>query len=319
MNNRIIVVTGATSMIGTAIIRAYLNNTVETIYAVVRPNSKNLYRLPNDPRIKVIECAAEEYGNLKNIIQEKCDTFFHIAWDGTGATRSKSTYGQAQNILYTLTALKVAKELGCEKYVGSGSQAEYGRLDVPKINEDSPTKPVIPYGIAKLAAGQLALIEAEKLDIDCFWVRIFSVYGLYDKSTTMISNAIPKMKAGKRMSFTPAVQKWEYLYADDAGRAFYLIGEKSHGRKVYCLGSGEARELKEFIYILRDTVNPNAELGIGDIPYKGTEVMNLCADISRIQNDTGWSPEIQFEEGIRLLITNDTNWSILHDNGHLII
>ena len=109
MNNRIIVVTGATSMIGTAIIRAYLNNTVETIYAVVRPNSKNLYRLPNDPRIKVIECAAEEYGNLKNIIQEKCDTFFHIAWDGTGATRSKSTYGQAQNILYTLTALKLQK------------------------------------------------------------------------------------------------------------------------------------------------------------------------------------------------------------------
>ena len=302
MNNKIIVVTGATSMIGTAIVRAYLRNSVKTIYAVVRPNSKNLYRLPNDQRIKVVECAADEYTNLINTIQEKCDTFFHIAWDGTGATRNKSTYGQAQNILYTLTALKVAKELGCEKFIGSGSQAEYGRLDVPQIDEDSPTKPVIPYGIAKLAAGQLALVEAEKLDIDCFWVRIFSVYGPYDKPTTMISNAIPKMQAGERMAFTAGVQKWEYLNADDAGRAFYLIGEKSHGRKVYCLGSGEAKELKEFIYTLRDIVNPEAELGIGDVPYKGTEIMNLCADISRIHDDTGWSPEISFEEGIRSLL-----------------
>lgn len=302
MNNKIIVVTGATSMIGAAIVRAYLRNSVKTIYAVVRPNSKNLYRLPNDQRIKVVECAADEYTNLINTIQEKCDTFFHIAWDGTGATRNKSTYGQAQNILYTLTALKVAKELGCEKFIGSGSQAEYGRLDVPQIDEDSPTKPVIPYGIAKLAAGQLALVEAEKLDIDCFWVRIFSVYGPYDKPTTMISNAIPKMQAGERMAFTAGVQKWEYLNADDAGRAFYLIGEKSHGRKVYCLGSGEAKELKEFIYTLRDIVNPEAELGIGDVPYKGTEIMNLCADISRIHDDTGWSPEISFEEGIRSLL-----------------
>ena len=35
-----------------------------------------------------------------------------------------------------------------------------------EINEDSPTKPVIPYGMAKLAAGQLALVEAKKLGID---------------------------------------------------------------------------------------------------------------------------------------------------------
>lgn len=302
MNNKIVVITGATSMIGTAIIRAYLHNDVETIYAVVRPNSPNLQRLPNDHRIKVIECTANEYANLTSIIREKCDTFFHVAWDGTGATRSKSIYGQAQNILFTLTALKVAKDLGCEKFIGAGSQAEYGRLDLPQIDEDSPANPVIPYGIAKYAAGKLTLVEAEKLDIECFWVRIFSVYGLFDKPTTMISNAIPKMKAGERMAFTPAIQRWDYLNADDAGRAFYLIGEKSHGRKVYCLGSGEAKELKEFIYILRDIVNPDVEVGIGDIPYKGTEIMNLCANISRIQNDTGWRPKISFEEGIRKII-----------------
>ena len=100
------------------------------------------------------------------------------------------------------------------------------------------------------------------------------------------------------MSFTPAIQKWDYLYCDDAGRAFYLIGEKSHGRKVYCLGSGEAKELKEYIYTIHNIVNPESELGIGDIPYKGTEIMNLCADISRLNEDTDWTPMVSFDTGI---------------------
>lgn len=305
MNNRIIVVTGATSMIGTAIIRAYLEINAEKIYAVVRPNSQNVYRIPQDERIEIVECEADNYAALTNLIKTQCDTFFHIAWDGTGATRNKSTIGQAANILYTLNALNTAKELGCTKFIGAGSQAEYGRLVVPKISENSPTKPIIPYGIAKLAAGQLALVEAEKLNIDCFWVRIFSVYGLYDKPTTMISNAIKKMKAGERMSFTPAIQKWDYLYCDDAGRAFFLIGEKSHGRKVYCLGSGQSKELKEYIYTMQRIVNPSCEIGIGDIPYKGTEVMNLCADITLLNHDTCWKPVISFEKGITNLLNSE--------------
>ncbi|WP_024860079.1 NAD-dependent epimerase/dehydratase family protein [Ruminococcus flavefaciens] len=300
--NKTIIVTGATSMIGTAIIREYLRNDVKRIYAVVRPDSQNISRLPHDERITIVESEVSGYGKLTDLINDKCDVFFHIAWDGTGATREKSTVGQANNIIYTLNALAAAKTLGCVKFVGAGSQAEYGRLDVPEISEESPTKPVIPYGIAKFAAGQLALAEARKIDISCFWVRIFSVFGLYDKNTSMISNAVQKMKAGERMSFTPALQRWEYLHCDDAARAFYLIGEKSVGQKVYCLGSGQPRQLKEFIYAIRDIVNPYAELGIGDIPYKGTEVMNLCADITLLNHDTGWKPEIDFDEGIKRLV-----------------
>lgn len=301
--NKKIIITGATSMIGTAIIRAYLKNKVERIYAVVRPNSNNVSRIPVDSRVSIVYCHANEYGDLANRIGEHCDSFFHIAWDGTGATRSKSTIGQAQNIIYTLQALQSAKELGCERFIGSGSQAEYGRLDVDKISEFSPTKPDIPYGISKLAAGQLALVESEKLGIDCFWIRIFSVYGLFDKSTTMISTAISKLSSGERMSFTPAIQKWDYLNADDAGNAFFMVAEKSKGHKVYCLGSGQANELKEYIYMLRDIVNPSAQLGIGDIRYKGDEIMNLCADISLIKQETGWEPHITFECGIRELFS----------------
>lgn len=301
MNKRI-VVTGATGMIGSSIIAEYLKHDVEKIYAVIRPGSANLSRVPNDSRIQLVEIELSDYSALKSHIPEKCDAFFHLAWDGTGMSRDKSTAGQAQNIVYTLEALKAAADIGCHCFIGAGSQAEYGLTDADRISEDCVTKPVTAYGIAKLAAGQLSILEAGKLGIDCFWVRVFSVYGALDKSSSMVSTAVRKLINGEKTSFTPALQRWDYLHSSDAARAFYMIAEKSKGRKVYNMGSGQARQLKDYIYAIRDIIDPSAEPGIGDIPYKGTEVMNLCADISALREDTGWTPVIPFEDGIKQMV-----------------
>ena len=37
---------------------------------------------------------------------------------------------------------------------------------------------------------------------------------------------------------------------------------------------------------------------LGKIPYSDLQVMHLEADISRLQADTGWEPEVAFEDGI---------------------
>lgn len=294
-----IVVTGATSMIGIALIQSAISHDVSRIYAVVRPNSEKLYRLPKDARISIIECSAENYSTLPSIIHEKCDVFYHFAWSLTGAYRNSNPLEQSKNISYTLDALYTAKKLGCKKFIGAGSQAEYGNLDIDKISPDSPTNPTQSYGIAKLAAGNLSLQLSAQLDISCLWVRIFSVYGIYDKPTSMITSTIQKLLNQISPSFTPAEQKWDYLYSSDAGEAFYLIGMLSFGRKIYCLGSGETRPLKEYINAIGSIVDSSIELQIGSLPYPQNAVMNLCADISLLQKDTGFSPRVSFKEGIR--------------------
>ena len=242
-----IVVTGATSMIGVSTIEACLATDIKKIYAVIRPNTKRLSRMPDDKRIEYIECDVESYRLLPIMITEKCDVFYHIAWSVTGSERNKDILGQANNVRYTIDAVNAAFDLGCQKFVGAGSQAEYGKLDVDRINEQSPVNPVQPYGIAKYAAGKLGAEEAKRLGIDFFWIRIFSVYGKNDKPSTMISTAVRKLLQGEHTSFTAAEQRWDYLNCQDAGKAFYLVGEKAKGNKVYCLGYGQARPLHEFI------------------------------------------------------------------------
>ena len=219
------VVTGATSMIGVAVIEELLKTNVEKIYAVLRKDSVNKYRVPVNERITCIDCPIDHYKDLAGMIDDTCDVFYHIAWNGAGANRDASVTEQSKNILYVIEALHAAKALNCKKFVATGSQAEYGRLDIEKISPETPADPETPYGIAKYAAGKLAMIEAGRSGMDCLWVRIFSVYGKNDRASSMISYAVRSMLNGEKTSFTPCEQKWDYLYSADAGRALVLIGD----------------------------------------------------------------------------------------------
>lgn len=300
-----VVITGATSMIGASLIHSLIeNNATERIYAVVRKGCTKLSRLPDSDRIVIIECDIEEYDRLPGLIESSCDVFYHFAWLATGKREVRNTAikQQERNIYFALEALTAAKALHCSKFIGAGSQAEYGPLNLPYIAPDSPTNPVEAYGVAKLAAGKLVRMQAKLWGMDCLWVRIFSVYGKFDAPHTLVSSTIQKLLCKERPALTEAIQRWDYLYDSDAGHAFQLIGEKAVGNKIYCLGSGHAKPLREYIEQIRNLINPDMSLGFGEIPYPENPVMNLCANISDLQADTGWSPKISFEDGIREII-----------------
>lgn len=81
-----------------------------------------------------------------------------------------------------------------------------------------------------------------------------------------------------------------------------MAAEKGCDGAVYCLGSGQAKPLKEYIEIMRDEIDPGISLKIGAKPYADKQVMYLCADITDLQNDTGFVPRVEFREGIRRTI-----------------
>ncbi|MBE6927269.1 MAG: NAD(P)-dependent oxidoreductase [Ruminococcaceae bacterium] len=297
-----IVVTGATGMLGAALIRAAIQHGTKKIYAVVRPGTKKLYRLPTHPSVVPIVCGVEELSALPEMIADKCDVFYHFAWSLTGAHRNEDITEQGRNVVYTLEAIQAAAKLGCKKFVGAGSQAEYGVIDRETIGPETPVNPIQPYGIAKYAAGQLALASAKLLQIHCVWVRIFSVYGIYDKPTTMICASLRKLLRGEQTAFTPATQHWDYLFSEDAGEAFWLIGMNGKDQSIYCLGSGKALPLYQYIEQMRNIVCPGRDMGIGKLPFPAKGIKRLCADISTLQQDTGFVPKTTFSDGIRLTL-----------------
>jgi nucleoside-diphosphate-sugar epimerase len=104
------------------------------------------------------------------------------------------------------------------------------------------------------------------------------------------------------MNLSDCTQIMDYLYEDDAARALFLLGERGVSGKTYILGSGIGRPLREYLEIIRNMVNPEYICGYGKAPYTKDSIRYLCADISELTEDTGWMPDVVFEEGIRRVI-----------------
>ena len=292
------VVTGPTGAIGIALCEKLLRENV-TVYAVCRPGSSRIKDLPKAAALHVVECDAKELATLPQKMEGvSVDAFFHFAWAHTIGQGRNDMPAQIENIQSTIDAVRAAKALGCQVFLGAGSQAEYGRVE-GLLKSDTPAFPENGYGMAKLCAGQMSRVEAKALDIDHVWVRILSVYGPHDGPMTMISGTIRKLLAGERPALTAGIQRWDYLYAGDAADAFYLAA--CHGRNgaVYPLGSGQAMPLKDYIIQMRDAIDPALPLGLGEVPYGPLQVMHLQADIAALQADTGFAPKTPFAEGIR--------------------
>ena len=290
------IITGATGAIGTALIRNLLSNGIEVL-VFCREGSKRNVRIPEHELVTRKYCALNELANVQNDTGKSYDVFYHFAWEGTTGPARNDMYLQNQNVRYALDAVATAKRFGCHTFVGAGSQAEYGRVE-GLLKSDTPTFPEIGYGIGKLCAGQMTREYAHQLGIKHVWTRILSVYGPNDGAQSMVMSTINKLRNGEVPEFTKGEQLWDYLYSGDAANAFRLLGEKGQDGKVYVLGSGHAEPLANYIKKIRDTVQPEADIALGAIPYSEKQVMHLEADILPLQKDLGWTPQMDFGEGI---------------------
>lgn len=294
------VITGSTGSVGRAIIDKLVSENVE-VTVLYHRGSKRIDGIPSNELVKKICCSLDE---MKDFVPEKNDyeVFYHLAWAGTtGAARDDADL-QLKNIEYTLDAVELAKRMGCRKFIGAGSQAENGLCDKP-LTPETPTFPFTGYGMAKLAAGQLSRLKCRKLGLNHAWVRILSVYGKYDPENSVIKSAVKKFKANEKAEFSKGEQLWDFLSAKDAANAFYLIGcDDEHNEKTYCLGSGEAEPLREYIEKIHELCESRSEIDFGAIPYSYNQVMFLQADISELTKDTGFVPEVDFETGIKELL-----------------
>lgn len=301
-----VVISGAGSMLGIATAQACLEHGAKVV-ALVHSAQTAVRRLPQTERLSIVELPLAGFASYEPV--GTADVFYHFAWQATqrvgGVDGRANPAVQQENIGFTLDAVELAHRWGCQKFVGAGSQSEYGLSDKP-LTADTPIRPFLSYGIAKFAAGKLAEVTAHSLGMDFVWPRILSVYGEHDRPQTMISYVIDCYRKGVKPLLTKCEQMWDYLYESDAGRAFYLLGEKNLPLCYYCIGSGKGHALKAYIEVIHNLMHAEVPLVFGDKPYAEHQVRYLVADISTLRRDTGFCPQVSFEEGIRCILTTES-------------
>ena len=290
------IITGATGAVGTALTELLIDQGIEVLI-ISRMGSSRNGRIPSSPLVQTVFCDLDRLDRLENQTGKDWDCLFHFAWAGASGEGRNDMYLQNSNVKAALDAVGLAARFGCRRFIGAGSQAEYGRHN-EKLTPATPTFPETGYGFAKLCAGQMTRAYAHQVGLEHVWLRLLSIFGPHDGKNSMIAQTIVQFQNGQSPEFTAGEQVWDYVYSKDAARAFYYAARNGIDGKTYVLGSGSERPLREYLESLRDLISPSLVLKFGARPYAENQIMFLAADSSSLVQDTGYWPLYTFEEGI---------------------
>ena len=285
------IVTGAAGFAGCNLVEALLARGC-FVYAVVRRGSAHNERLRGKRGLQLIELDMSALSDLPRYVPERCDVFFHVAWQGTGRD---DFIGQYENVPQAVAAVEAAAKLGCRRFIGTGSQAEYGIVkDI--IREDRLPQPNTAYGAAKVAALYLTKRRAEQLGVEWLWGRIFSLYGKYEPSGRLFPYLCQSFLSGNRPPISSAEQNWDYLDARDAAEAFSAMAEQGRAGEIYNVANGAYRPLREFVEEMRQLIAPEMDVCYG---APSPDTFWLQPSVDKLQKDTGWLAKVPFAEGVR--------------------
>lgn len=290
------IVTGANGFVGSAVVRELLRHDVEVIALDREGCSGNL---PQSPLVRFVPCELADMKSLEQTLGAgDYDVFYHFAWAGSAGPARADTALQLQNAQWTVDSLRVAKALGCKRFLCAGSIMEHETMAAAYTQGNKPGLGYI-YGGGKLIAHVMCMSVAADIGIDLIWPEITNAYGVGEMSPRMVNTTIRKVIRGEAPQFTAGTQHYDFVYIDDVARAFYLIGEKGKPFHEYLIGSSTARPLREFLLEMKAAIAPDLDFIFGDIPFTGIDLPLEKFDCSQTERDTGFKAEISFGEGVR--------------------
>ena len=199
----------------------------------------------------------------------------------------------------TLNVLHACTELGLSRVVVVLSSEEYGRVDEADLplTEESPLRPVTPYGAAKAAADLLALQAHLGDGLDVIRVRPFSHTGPGQTARFVVPALAARIARAERddideipVGSLDAVR--DLTDVRDVVRAYRLLAEHGTPGEVYNVCSGRGVSVREIADGLLSGATRPIRLVVDPELVRPVEVPRLVGSNARLRAATGWAPTI---------------------------
>lgn len=302
MNNQVLI-TGITGFLGSEIAKKFYTEGFEVI-GLKRKNSAITRCLDFHEKIIWIDIL-EDWE--QKIIKISPQIIIHSAWEGVGAEERDNLNLQSNNLFFTLKLLSIAREAKVKKFIGFGSQAEYGNFS-GIVNENYPVNPNSAYGLNKNMCAQTIEVFCKQNNIEWYWLRLFSFFGEREAANWFIPTLVNNILENKVMDMTPGEQRYAYMYIGDLAELILKLTTSTAGSGIYNISSKNSISLKEIVERIIKIINPKeVYVNLGAVPYRENQPMIVQGDISKLEGAIGTIFESSFDDNLRKVVQFNLN------------
>jgi len=264
---------------------------------------KNIENLVKSPRFTFVEAnlLSDNLFNLPELSSNlnKIDYIFHQAAQA-GVRKSWGKDFQAythNNILATQKLLEVAKNLNIKKLIYASSSSVYGNAENLPIKETSPTRPLSPYGVSKLAGENLCFLYFKNFAVPTICLRYFTVYGPRQRPDMAFHKFIKGILDDEEIQiYGSGRQTRDFTYISDIVEASFLALNAPPG-EILNIGGGKRISLIDALGLIEILTGKKAKVKKKDV-QKG-DVQDTWADIEKAHTLIDYEPKVLLEEGLK--------------------
>ena len=303
-----VLVTGAAGFIGSHICDLALHegHDVVALDDLSTGQERNLASAASNPAFRFVRADIRDLGQIQ-------PHFEGVAWVLHLAGRSDIVPSIEQpteyfdvNVKGTLNVLEAAKHHGVKRFVYTASSSCYGIAKQYPTPETAPVQPEYPYALTKAMGEELAMHWAKVYQLPALSLRLFNVYGPRSRTNgaygAVFGVFLAQMLKGLPVTVVgDGSQTRDFTFVTDVARAFLAAARSSLTGEIFNVGSGGHYSINRLVDLL------GCERSY--IPKRPGEPDCTFADTRRIREALGWTPQVSFDEGVKVMLSRIQDWA----------
>ena len=321
--NKTILVTGGAGFIGSHLVRLLVRkypayNIINLDALTYAGNLENIQDLEGASNYSFVRADITDMDAMRKVFAAYgVDTVIHLAAEShVDRSIEDPLIFVKTNVLGTATLLNVAREAWADSFDGKlfyhvSTDEVYGSLgEEGFFYESTPYDPRSPYSASKASSDHLVRAWAHTYGLPVVLSNCSNNYGPYQFPEKLIPLFINNIRHRKPLPvYGKGINVRDWLYVEDHARAIdVILHEGRHGETYNIGGHNEWRNI-DLIKVLCSTMDRklgrpagSSEQLITYVTDRAGHDMRYAIDATKLQDELGWVPSLQFEEGIEKTI-----------------
>ncbi len=323
-----ILITGGAGFIGSHVVRRFVNNYPD--YRIINGdkltyagNLANLEDIENSDNYVFVKADICNFDHMQEIFDEyNIDNVIHLAAESHVDRSIKDPFAFAQtNVMGTLNLLEAAKRQWAKNndtnnrkniFYHISTDEVYGDLDFDDslFTEETHYDPHSPYSASKASSDHFVRAYYDTHKLPVIISNCSNNYGSHQFPEKLIPLFINNIRHNRPL---PVYGKGEnvrdWLWVNDHARAIDVIFHNGRIRETYNIGGFNEWKNIDLIKVIIKTVDRllgrkdgESEKLITYVTDRAGHDLRYAIDSSKLKNELGWEPSLQFEEGIEITV-----------------